>query len=225
MEDMMEDSFPTKLIDALVKAQEDMQHATDNAANPHFNSKYATLEQVIDTVKPILAKHKIMFQQISHDVHGGGVAIETIFYGHGSEFRTGIVKIPLDKNTCQGYGSALTYCRRYSLSLACGIGSEKDDDGNKAESFPKKIIATSKKPNRSDVEYQLLTDSGKVVAETKDASHFFDYCKRHLKDPQDIVCRKIYQASEKYINLALTNSPPSLQERYKNMITAYGGDL
>ena len=41
--------------------------------------------------------------------------------------------MPVDKRTAQGFGSALTYARRYSLSLACGIGSEEDDDGNQAE--------------------------------------------------------------------------------------------
>ena len=39
----------------------------------------------------------------------------------------------------QGYGSALTYARRYSLMAACGIAPE-DDDGNKAtKSAPVKL--------------------------------------------------------------------------------------
>jgi len=39
--------------------------------------------------------------------------------------------VPAAKQDPQGYGSALTYARRYSLMAACGIAPE-DDDGNAA---------------------------------------------------------------------------------------------
>jgi hypothetical protein len=43
----------------------------------------------------------------------------------------GILHVPASKQDPQGYGSALTYARRYSLMAACGIAPE-DDDGNQA---------------------------------------------------------------------------------------------
>jgi hypothetical protein len=45
--------------------------------------------------------------------------------------RCGKLHVPAAKQDPQGYGSALTYCRRYSLMTACGIAPE-DDDGNAA---------------------------------------------------------------------------------------------
>jgi hypothetical protein len=43
----------------------------------------------------------------------------------------GKLHVPAAKQDPQGYGSALTYARRYSLMAACGIAPE-DDDGNAA---------------------------------------------------------------------------------------------
>jgi hypothetical protein len=43
----------------------------------------------------------------------------------------GKLHVPATKQDAQGYGSAMTYARRYSLQAACGIAPE-DDDGNQA---------------------------------------------------------------------------------------------
>lgn len=40
--------------------------------------------------------------------------------------------MPLPKNDPQGYGSAMTYARRYGLSALIGIVTESDDDGEMA---------------------------------------------------------------------------------------------
>ena len=58
--------------------------------------------------------------------------------------------MPVDKRTSQGFGSALTYARRYSLSLACGIGSEEDDDGNQAEKEVGKKPVPKKTPVKEE---------------------------------------------------------------------------
>jgi hypothetical protein len=121
-----------KLIGALIKAYSDITSAEFDKVNPHFKSKYASLESVIKAVKPSLLKHGILYRQVSKYTENG-ICIETIFHGHGEELGTGEIFLPVDKRTAQGFGSALTYARRYSLSLACGIGSEEDDDGNQAE--------------------------------------------------------------------------------------------
>jgi len=85
-----------------------------------------------------LLDHGILFVQKS-SISEDGVNIETCFYGHGGELPTGKLHVPADKQDPQGYGSALTYARRYSLAMACGIGSGVkveetgfDDDGNNA---------------------------------------------------------------------------------------------
>jgi hypothetical protein len=49
----------------------------------------------------------------------------------GETIRGGKLHVPASKQDPQGYGSALTYARRYSVMAACGIAAE-DDDGNAA---------------------------------------------------------------------------------------------
>ena len=61
-----------------------------------------------------------------------GVVVETILYGHGGSISNGRVYIPAPKNNPHGFGSALSYARRYSLMLATGVGTTDDDDGNAA---------------------------------------------------------------------------------------------
>jgi len=129
---MAEDNSKFKLINQLIKAYSEITSAEFDKVNPHFKSKYASLESVIKAVKPSLLKHGILYRQVSKYTENG-ICIETIFHGHGEELGTGEIFLPVDKRTAQGFGSALTYARRYSLSLACGIGSEEDDDGNQAE--------------------------------------------------------------------------------------------
>ena len=67
----MEKTSFDKLIDALIKAQSEIEHASKDGNNPYFKSGYATLEQVITTVKPPLNNNDIYFQQFSDDVEGG----------------------------------------------------------------------------------------------------------------------------------------------------------
>ena len=62
-----------------------------------------------------------------------GQCVETEFHGHGAVVSGGKVYVVADKKTPQGYGSALTYAKRYSLQTACGLPTGDDDDGNEAE--------------------------------------------------------------------------------------------
>ena len=130
------------LIDALIRAQSSIKHATKDGINPYFKSGYATLEQVITAVKKPLNDNGIYFQQESHE-NEVGACVETTFWGHGANLSTGKVTIPADRKDAQAFGSALTYAKRYSLSMACGIGHQADDDANSA-TFEKPSNGNSK---------------------------------------------------------------------------------
>jgi hypothetical protein len=119
------------LVSALVSAQAEMDGARKDSKNPHFKSTYASLESVVDAIKPALEKHGLAFIQKFHEATGG-VAVETIIlHKSGEQLSNGILMLPASKQDAQGYGSAITYARRYSLQSAFGIAPE-DDDGNAA---------------------------------------------------------------------------------------------
>lgn len=128
---------------ALVKAQKAFGPALKTSTNPHFKSRYADLSACVEAVMDGLNANGIaLVQQLSEC--NDGVIVETIFlHESGETFNCGKLHIPAVKHDAQGYGSALTYARRYSLMSACGIAPE-DDDGNaaskKKDERPEKIV-------------------------------------------------------------------------------------
>ena len=116
---------------ALVKAQKGFSPALKTATNPHFKSKYADLAACVEAVVDSLNSNGIYLLQQSHECNDG-VTVETTFiHESGETLSAGKLHVPATKQDAQGYGSALTYARRYSLMAACGMAPE-DDDGNAA---------------------------------------------------------------------------------------------
>jgi hypothetical protein len=116
---------------ALVKAQREFGPALKTSTNPHFRSKYADLSACVEAVIDALNNNGIYLLQKNYDCPDG-IMVETVFvHESGEMLECGIVHFPAIKKDPQGYASALTYGRRYSLMAACGIAPE-DDDGNKA---------------------------------------------------------------------------------------------
>jgi hypothetical protein len=131
---------------ALVNSQRAFGKALKQSTNPHFRSKYADLSSCIDAVIGALNENGIALIQHTHECDNG-VIVETIFlHESGESLTTGKLHVPAVKHDAQGYGSALTYARRYSLMAACGIAPE-DDDGNAAsKSSPKPVKSNQVAP-------------------------------------------------------------------------------
>lgn len=115
---------------ALAKAHKSIGGVKKTATNPFFKSKYATLEDVVDTVKAPLLAEGITIVQGVQDAEGG-VGIETMLLHESGQWISSTLRLPASKEDAQGYGSAITYGRRYGLMAICGIPAE-DDDGNAA---------------------------------------------------------------------------------------------
>lgn len=131
---------------AFVKAQKGFSPALKTNTNPHFKSKYADLSACVEAVIDALNANGIaMIQQTSEC--GDGIIIETVFIHESGEMLTsGKLHVPADKQTPQGYGSALTYARRYSLMAACGIAPEDDDGHAGSKQYAKPIQQVVKTP-------------------------------------------------------------------------------
>lgn len=125
---------------ALVKAQKAFGPALKSSTNPHFKSRYADLAACVEAVIEGLNSNGVMLMQQCHE-SDNGVIVETMFvHESGETMSAGKLHVPAAKQDPQGYGSALTYARRYSLMAACGIAPE-DDDGNAASKQPAKPVA------------------------------------------------------------------------------------
>jgi hypothetical protein len=123
---------------AFVRAQAGFGAILKTSINPHFNSRFAKLDACIEAVIDSLHKNGLALLQKTHE-YEKGVAVETILmHESGEQISGGIFAVPANKQDPQGYGSALTYARRYSLMAVCGIAPE-DDDGNAASKPVKKM--------------------------------------------------------------------------------------
>jgi len=128
-----------KIAAAFVAAKRDFAPALKTSTNPHFKNRYVDLAGCLEAVNDALLTHGIAVYQETFEVPDG-VCVETCFlHESGETLRMGKLHVPAAKHDPQGYGSALTYARRYSLMAATGIAAE-DDDGN-AASQPRKPMA------------------------------------------------------------------------------------
>lgn len=120
---------------AFVRAQKGFAPALKTNTNPAFKSRYVGLDGCIEAVIDALNSNGIALMQPTHE-DATGVTVETLFVHESGEVMSGgKLHVPAVKQDAQGYGSALTYARRYSLMSACGIAPE-DDDGNAASKGP-----------------------------------------------------------------------------------------
>ena len=141
----MEQQKTSGIAKAFVEAQKEFAPALKTSTNPHFRSKYVDLAGCVEAVLDALNNHGFALIQKTHDCENG-VKVETIFmYETGEQISGGVISVPADKHNAQGYGSALTYARRYSLMAACGIAPE-DDDGNAATKAPAPPVARQQEP-------------------------------------------------------------------------------
>ena len=116
---------------AFVKAQKAFGPALKTSTNPHFKSRYADLAACVEAVIDALNANGIGLVQVMHECNDGVIVSTTFIHESGEIIDCGKLHVPAAKHDPQGYGSALTYARRYSLMAACGIAPE-DDDGNTA---------------------------------------------------------------------------------------------
>lgn len=131
-----------RLHDAMFKALKEMPIFIDTDSEGAHKIKYATLKQILDVVRPALAKHDIRIRQgadRSFGLDDGGskgrlvpVYTDFIHWPSGEIDRT-TIEIPITRLDPQSMGSAITYGRRYSLLAGLGLTTdEADDDGVRA---------------------------------------------------------------------------------------------
>jgi hypothetical protein len=127
---MNTDKATPELFAALAKAQAEVENASKSSSNPHFKSMYADLAEVLNTVRPVFAKHGICIMQ-STEFDGARVSVTTALAHVGGGVVASTASCVPAKTDAQGIGAATTYLRRYGLAAMAGVAQE-DDDGQSA---------------------------------------------------------------------------------------------
>lgn len=120
-----------EVIVALVAAQLEIKPPAKDMKNPHFKSKYCSLDSIYDAVRIPLAKNGL---NLSHSVEmqGDKYFLKTMLYHTSGGEIFNITPMFVEKLTAQGYQSANTYARRSAITSLLGLPTEEDDDGNEA---------------------------------------------------------------------------------------------
>ena len=158
---------------ALVGAQADVGKALKNQENSHFKSQYADLSAVLEVSKPALAKHGLALTQFPGEAEGRVTMTTMLIHESGEWILLPPAAMPPPAQTAHGFGSAISYLRRYTTQAALGIsvGLSDDDDGNAAtleleapKKAPKKRVAPKKatpafEPKKAKVDDPILLKS------------------------------------------------------------------
>tara|TARA_R110000751_G_scaffold742_2_gene2538 strand:+ start:1114 stop:1746 length:633 start_codon:yes stop_codon:yes gene_type:complete len=100
-----------------------------------YGYKYVDLTKIIHSINPLMQKHGLGFSQMlgTNSESGNTCVTTTIFHVESGESDSSTVDIPLvelkGQNSFQALGSGCSYFKRYQLSSALGIVSDKDTDG------------------------------------------------------------------------------------------------
>jgi len=134
------------LFQALAKAQLEIE-APEKDKQGAYKNRYSSIDAVLKSCRETLARHGLTLDSSSYRTEEGWVLRTTLYY----EDQTHTIEMPLmiEKSTPQGFASALTYARRYSISCILSLPSDEDDDGEKGEKEAKVSLHTRKSPQAS----------------------------------------------------------------------------
>ncbi|MEY8531582.1 ERF family protein [Lactobacillus taiwanensis] len=122
-----------------------------------YGYKYADLNAVLTAIQKAIGGLDLAYiQQPVNEIAKTGVE-NYIFNSKGAVIDFGSYLLDITKPQAQQYGSALTYCRRYSISSIFGIASEEDTD---AKELPQYM-------SPAEIEKLTLSYKGKQVALSK----------------------------------------------------------
>ena len=181
-----------ELASALSKAQASIKGAVEDSTNPHFRSKYASLQAHIDASREALSKNGLSVMQLLTDglscENMDLVTIETVVLHSSGQWISSTFSVPVSKKDAQGFGSAITYARRYSYAAALGI-APIDDDG---------VAASKAAP---EVAKGLPESVSKSISACKTIDELMSYASSQKKYHKDNDFRKQVSQRKEELNV------------------------
>jgi ERF superfamily/Exodeoxyribonuclease X-like C-terminal len=155
----------SELAKALVAFHKEAPHIAMDSENPHFRSRFASLAGIMETVRPVLAKHGLAVVQEPCALESGMPALRTTLMHISGESTSSVMPLAVEKPGPQAQGSALTYARRYSLLAVLGLVADPDDDGNASEGEPSSASQGVSGPNGNPHALTFGKHRGKTLTE------------------------------------------------------------
>lgn len=132
-----------ELATALCKVQAELEPASKDSVNPHFKSKYATLNSMWTATRQVLTRNGLSIAQYGDMLDGAPVLVTMVIHTSG-QWICGQAPLLCKSQEPQALMSAWTYARRAGLGAIIGLTAD-DDDGNAAQG-PRPPIQQNYKP-------------------------------------------------------------------------------
>lgn len=122
----------TQVIGALHNVQQNLEilEKSDKVDAGKYNYKFTGMPTIWLAVKPLLKKYDLTVIQTPSCSNGnmqGDFLVTTIIHSSG-EFIQDAMRLVITRDDPQGYGSAITFARRYALSSMLGVVTDDDND-------------------------------------------------------------------------------------------------
>ena len=165
------------LAKALAKAQAEFTTVPQSGFNPHFKNKFSTLEDCINMTRPILSKHGLAISQMPNTLDGQYVLTTILMHESGESIVSNQPVVSM-KQDPQSLGSALSYCRRYSLTGVLSLASgDFEDDGN-AATAPAKVTPAKAKATKN----QTIADRVNATQHVGELMSLYEEVKGQLSE-------------------------------------------
>jgi len=156
----------SEIVKALSKVQSQLCIVEKDRTNPHFKSRYATLEAIIEAASKVLPECGLAVSQTiepQKDLPGAYLVKTTLMHVGGEKIESYCPAFyeATGRNPAQSFGSGVTYARRYSLAAILNLGQE-DDDGNSVRPPVRDAQPTASKPLASGPKVLADLDAAKA---------------------------------------------------------------
>lgn len=163
---------PGSLLEAMLAVQAVAPKLKKSATNPHYKSKFAPLDEIVEVVNPLLSEQGLVWTTLpSHNEAVGPTLRYKLSHAPTGEYEAGEMPLLLSKQDAQGQGSAITYARRYALCAVLNLVADDDDDGARAAAGQGQhpIQQNSRPATEKQIEYvrKLLKSKKLTVAQIK----------------------------------------------------------
>jgi hypothetical protein len=129
---------------AFIKAQASLTDPVKDTQG--YGYKYATLDQILQIVRPVLSANGLAVMQHLEGGENGHVSVKTVILHESGQTMESTMSMPISAkkglSAEQNVGAAVSYARRYALQSCLGLMAEEDTDA--ADAAPKKTNGKAK---------------------------------------------------------------------------------
>ena len=120
----------TELYKALAGFHKHFTTVEKDAENPFHESSYASLSQILNVIRPILNEQGLVLVQLpinGMEKHSICIKTRLIHVETGQFLESNSISLVPPKLEAQGYGSLMTYLKRYQITSLLGLSFSEDD--------------------------------------------------------------------------------------------------